>query len=135
MNILFSTKENEKNRLIGLIDWQMSHRGYGPEDLARLLAVCATHEFKKKHGDEILHRYLFNKKIKNTTLKPIEYENVKSVFDQMYGFVAFTFASSVNVIEQLVESCKDAEERQRLKEKYIEHCEQLCNDAMETLGW
>jgi len=137
MNILFSDQENDKDRLVGLIDWQLAHKGYGPEDFARLFAICATTEFKRKHGDEILRRYVdvFNAKIKGTALKPIRFEDVKSVFTEMYLVMALSFATGIRVADQLVEAIADKDEKERQRLAFQNHCEDLYRDVAETLGW
>lgn len=58
LNALFSKQEGRHDELVGLIDYQMSHRGYGMEDLARLLTLGTSNEFKRKRGDDILRRYV-----------------------------------------------------------------------------
>jgi len=137
MNILFSTRENDRNRLVGLIDWQMAHKGCGVEDLARLLTICSPHEVKAKHGDDILHRYVdaFNEKMQEAGLDQISFVDVKSTFNRMYSFMAMTFATSVRVIGELMSSVKDVEECEKLSKAYTTNCQELCQDAMETLGW
>jgi len=137
MNILWSKQGDDPNRLVGVVDLQMAHRGYGPEDLGRMISYCCTAEMKQKHIDDILRRYVevFNEKIKGTGLKTIRFEDVKSVFDPAYAFMALNFVLAVRVVDQFFEKIENEDEREKAKKKFMTDTAAICEDAMVTLGW
>lgn len=61
MNMIFEKRQSDGrpgDKLIALLDYQLSHRGYGTEDLARLLVMGSSSVIRRQHEKAILTRYV-----------------------------------------------------------------------------
>lgn len=60
MNMMFNKKEDGKagDKLVALIDWQISHQGCAAEDLARILVICLSTKNRREEGDKLVRRYV-----------------------------------------------------------------------------
>ncbi|KAE9548281.1 hypothetical protein FO519_008505 [Halicephalobus sp. NKZ332] len=59
-NILFEKKDDGTagEKVYGLLDWQLTHRGNGMNDLVRLLNVSVDEEIRRKHRMDLFQLYL-----------------------------------------------------------------------------
>ena len=85
-NILWERSSNGKagNRLLAIVDWQISHPGNCCEDIARLLANSLNGEVRRAKTEEILTFYhsKLTEYMKGHTV-PFSLEKVKEVYNRM----------------------------------------------------
>lgn len=66
-NVFFEKKDGKaSDKVYAFLDWQLSHRGNGINDLVRLLNVSVDHEIRREHRMDLLQLYLdtFNSRLK-----------------------------------------------------------------------
>lgn len=137
-NLMFERDHHQKttSRLLGVVDWQLCHRGQGMHDLARLLVFNTSPEVRRSHTTRLLRLYYdtMTEKAGKAKLAKIEFEDVLALYEECFVSLAMFYTILIVWLQDLY--VQDKSEKGDFERKcMLERCIAVYDDATKILGW
>ncbi|VDO92462.1 unnamed protein product [Soboliphyme baturini] len=113
VNNIFFDNSADGSSVVGIIDWQLAHRGTCLDDLVHLMVWNVDAELRRSHQDEILEHYFdtMSRFVSDTELPSLQ--QLKDAYNKTFAIQAMFFVIDFScIVNEIVDAASKKAEKQ-----------------------